>query len=182
MKGTRLTKVARRIGEAVLTVAAALGLSVLLLIGLTSATGWRAHYVASGSMEPEFTVGALLLSKPVQHQDITVGDIITVTDPFEQIVTHRVIAAEHDTGQVVVHLKGDANKTEDPFTYTLKSAHTVQAHVPLLGGLYDYLSETKNLLWVAAIIVGALGLTWQGRPDSGNDDSMTEPIQEDDKE
>lgn len=71
--------------------------------------GYGIANVLSGSMEPVFSKGTLLLVKGTS--DITVGDIV-VYQSDSMLVTHRVIALDGDT----VITKGDANHVADePF-------------------------------------------------------------------
>jgi signal peptidase len=46
--------------------------------------GWRVDTVFSGSMEPELKVGGVVVTRPVEAEDIKVGDIITFHSPLNE--------------------------------------------------------------------------------------------------
>lgn len=73
--------------------------------------------VVSGSMEPTFPVGTLILSREVTPDQVEPGDIITfygTVGTTTGIITHRVIAKEGDGLGALLHTKGDANHSQDP--------------------------------------------------------------------
>ncbi|MFC1897776.1 signal peptidase I [Chloroflexota bacterium] len=80
--------------------------------------GWRVDLVCSGSMEPELKVGSLVITHPVEPQEIVVGDIITFNPKGvtmgETPVSHRVIGIE-EASPLYFKTKGDANDSPDPF-------------------------------------------------------------------
>lgn len=75
--------------------------------------GYGVYTVLTGSMEPEYEVGDMLLAKEVTKDDIKVGNDLVyqgeVGDFSGKIVTHRVIAIDSK-----IHTKGIANDFEDP--------------------------------------------------------------------
>ncbi|MBR3489976.1 MAG: signal peptidase I [Bacilli bacterium] len=75
--------------------------------------GYGVYTVLTGSMEPEYEVGDMLLAKEVAKDDIKVGNDLVyqgeVGDFSGKIVTHRVIAIDSK-----IHTKGIANDFEDP--------------------------------------------------------------------
>lgn len=88
--------------------------------GYVSIGGYSFFKVVTGSMEPEIPVGALILSKETEMNDIEVGEVVCFRskspDMFGKIITHRVIEivnAEDGTLQFIT--KGDANLSLDGY-------------------------------------------------------------------
>ena len=88
--------------------------------GYVSIGGYSFFKVVTGSMEPEIPVGALILSKETEMNDIEVGEVVCFRskspDMFGKIITHRVIEivnAEDNTLQFIT--KGDANLSLDGY-------------------------------------------------------------------
>lgn len=81
--------------------------------------GFRIFNVATGSMEPEYAVGDILISKEKDPKEIEVGDnIVYLGDEGGvngKIITHSVIEIEQgENGEFLFHTKGRANTVEDP--------------------------------------------------------------------
>lgn len=68
--------------------------------------------IASGSMEPELSIGDMVIVNTLDKSNISVGDVIK----FEKngmYVIHRVADIEEKNGQTVYLTKGDANQNQD---------------------------------------------------------------------
>lgn len=80
--------------------------------------GFRIFRVQTGSMEPEYVVGDVLLAKETQQEDIKKGDNIVYKGkeaPFTNLtVTHEVIKKWEKDGVANYITKGIANDIEDP--------------------------------------------------------------------
>ena len=79
----------------------------------------RLFAVVTGSMEPKYKVGDVLISKDIDPSKIKVGDTISYlgnnSNFYGKVITHEVISIEKDTdGKLVFHTKGIANTIEDP--------------------------------------------------------------------
>lgn len=84
--------------------------------------GFRIFSVATGSMEPQYAVGDVLISKEKEPSEIAVGEDIvylgTVADYKGKIITHQVIEKEqNEAGEYLFHTKGIANNIEDPIVH-----------------------------------------------------------------
>lgn len=75
----------------------------------------RAYVIVSGSMEPELSIGDLVVVK--QENNLKEGDIISFWYG-ESIVTHRIIKIEKENGKNIYTTKGDSNNVEDNGTIT----------------------------------------------------------------
>lgn len=80
--------------------------------------GHRLFTVATGSMEPEYQVGDVLISQEIDPNEIQVGDNIVYrgnTGSFkDKIVTHQVVSIREENGEKKITTKGIANVEEDP--------------------------------------------------------------------
>ena len=80
--------------------------------------GYRLFTVATGSMEPEYQVGDVLISQEIDPNEIQVGDNIVYrgnTGSFkDKIVTHQVVSIREENGEKKITTKGIANVEEDP--------------------------------------------------------------------
>lgn len=132
-----------------LVIAVAGGL--LLWAVLPAVIGWQPTTVSSGSMSPLINPGDVVAAKPVDADEIKVGQILLVDDPDhpDRLRLHRLIRQEDD-GLV---LKGDANPDEDSSPVPVEDVHGVGAiRVPWIA---------SPLLWArtgALLPLGVLAL------------------------
>ncbi|MGM0439091.1 MAG: signal peptidase I [Patescibacteria group bacterium] len=108
-------------------------LSIVFLLILFCFFGFSAFLdydlkaVVSGSMEPEISVGSLVVIVP--EDNLEVGDIITFRKG-KNLVTHRVVSRQNDTYITA----GDANDTTDPKPVDKESVvGEVAFSIPFLG-------------------------------------------------
>ncbi len=132
--------------------------------------GYGMANVLSGSMEPTFSKGALLLVK--QSDDPQVGDIVVYQAQGELIV-HRIIFIDGDNTVVT---QGDANDAADaPFDRN-EIKGVVIAHVPFLGNVAEALKTP--VASVAVIICAILLVEFSFRKQRDSDDAELEAIKE----
>ena len=108
----------KKMGEYLGLVLAIAVMVIAMLTYIAPHFGWRVAVVSSGSMEPELKTGSLVITRPVEPQEIVVGDIIAFSPNGvtlgENEVTHRVIGIGHSS-PLYFETKGDANDNPDPF-------------------------------------------------------------------
>ena len=79
---------------------------------------YRMFTVVTGSMEPVYNVGDVVISKEVEPSTINKGDDAVYlgekNDFKDKIVTHRVIKIENKDGEYYFTTKGVANDYSDP--------------------------------------------------------------------
>ncbi len=122
--------------------------------GYVSIGGYSFFKVVTGSMEPEIPVGALILSKETEMNDIEVGEVVCFRskspDMFGKIITHRVIEivnAEDNTLQFIT--KGDANLSLDGYYVSqqnLIGKVVWQSGSGKLSGILNFLSNKFGFL------------------------------------
>lgn len=91
--------------------------------GHVSLGAYSCFKVITGSMEPELSVGDLILTKTTDAVDIEVNDVISFysqsPDMIGTIITHRVVDKLVDEkGTVQLLTKGDANLSMDGYAVT----------------------------------------------------------------
>ena len=85
-----------------------------------SIAGYRIFRVITGSMEPEYDVGEVVISKEIDPKKIKVGDDIVYLGKYGEyngkIIMHNVVAIEEDKdGNLNFHAKGlHSSSVEDP--------------------------------------------------------------------
>jgi signal peptidase len=140
--------------------AIAVGAIVLIVLVILPAAGfssqYRAYAIASGSMEPTFYRGDLLIFQKVANpQQIHVGDVVAYNSTvITGTVTHRVIS-ELTTAQglVLYTTKGDNNPSPDPVTVPFSRIEGVAVYeIPLVGYLVLSPPLTVSILVVIALI------------------------------
>ncbi|WP_409330243.1 signal peptidase I [Trujillonella humicola] len=154
--------------------------AVLAFLGLAvgpHVLDYRTMTMLTASMAPGIEPGDVVVSTPLDVEDVTEGMVITYHIPIDdhRVVTHRVIDVQHAAdGTVSVQTKGDANDAADPWTAVLTgdTAYQVQAVVPEIGHVITALrNPTLSTLFVQLVPV-ALGV-WMlvgiWRPTRGDD-------------
>jgi len=74
--------------------------------------GYKPFIVLSGSMEPKFLEGDIIVTKVIAPEHVVKGDIITYRTDNNTVVTHRVISVMITDG-LTFYTKGDANRVVD---------------------------------------------------------------------
>jgi len=136
-------KVAQNFGLAV----AILLMTAAALIFLAPRFGWRMDAVFSGSMEPGLKLGSVVVTRPVEAEEIKAGDIITFYSPLnERLMSHRVVAAGHGSGWHF-QTKGDANEDADPLVVPAENVvGKVCLHLPYFGYFIQFVKTPLGLL------------------------------------
>ncbi len=123
------------IGWAIL--AAIVGLLSFVLV--TVRQGWEYAAVGSGSMEPAFHVGGLVVIKPIDPDTLAVGDVISFKYPgIDTSICHRIISIDDSAEGVLFQTKGDANESADeqPVSAAMVKGKAA-AFIPYVGRLVE---------------------------------------------
>jgi signal peptidase len=141
-------------------VALALLLPLAVFLTGTWLTGRQLQLVQSGSMEPTYPVGSMLVVKSVTPSEIDVGTPLTFEDPRAagQLVTHRVIEVIRRDDGIFFRTRGDANGKPDPSPVPARLVRgSVEWHVPELGRALESVRWPRGFL--ALVVVPGLILT-----------------------
>ncbi|SDQ44274.1 signal peptidase, endoplasmic reticulum-type [Pseudarthrobacter chlorophenolicus] len=154
--------VAKGAREVALTLVALLGLACIL--SLVLGFFFNASFVVfrTGSMEPQYPVGALSLTVQVDAKDLAPGDVVSVRrEAATALVTHRVVGVDPPSAEgatASLRLRGDANISDDPLPYEVATAQKVLLTVPGLGA-WVMAARGPEFLGAATLAVTAL-VTW----------------------
>ncbi len=129
--------------------------------------GYRTFTVMSGSMEPALPVGGLIYVRPVNYQDLKVGDVISfVANKENTVVTHRIVDIEIDENDASVwrfRTKGDANVAADAqLVHYQNVLGTPIIAIPYLGYAAFFLQKPPGI-YIALVVAGLL-LAWTFLP------------------
>ena len=131
--------------------------------------GYGMANVLSGSMEPTFSKGTLLLVK--ETDDVSVGDIV-VYQAEHELVVHRVTAIDGDT----VITRGDANNADDaPFDRSEIKGKVI-GWIPYMGSIVNILKTPTGLILM--ICCGFFLVEGSFRKQQESDDRELEAIKE----
>ncbi|HEY0239701.1 MAG TPA: signal peptidase I [Friedmanniella sp.] len=137
-------------------------LAVLLVVAITVAVpvlaGGTAYTVLSSSMRPTLPPGALVVTRPVQANDLAIGDVVTyqIRSGEPAVVTHRVVALRLAAdGQVLAQTKGDFNGAPDPELVQPEQLRgRLWYSLPYLGYLNAAVAGHGRVMVVAGVVVG----------------------------
>ena len=80
-----------------------------------SILGFRQYVVATGSMEPEYNIGDLIVIRETTKEEIKIGDVINyISETGIDTITHRLVDIIQKDGQTYYKTKGDNNNSVDP--------------------------------------------------------------------
>jgi signal peptidase len=152
---TSLHRLGRLVAGAL--VAAAVALAALMLV--PALLGYQRYVITGGSMTGTYDRGSLVFDRSVPTAALREGDVITFRPPpsagvtHRGLVTHRITAITHDrTGARVFRTQGDANRTADPYAFSLhrETQARVAFHVPYAG----YAFAALGIRWVRMLVIG----------------------------
>lgn len=126
--------------------------------------GYSMYVVMSGSMNPAFDTGSLVMEKQVDKSILKSGDIITYVPANSQnvSVTHRIVKVNKGDKLSFI-TKGDANNVNDAETiYPENVLGKVVFSIPYIGYLMYYV-RTKLGTMLLIIVPGALIMLYEIR-------------------
>lgn len=117
---------------------------------------YRLFTVVSGSMEPKYSIGDVLLAKEVEISDIEVGDSISYLGTSGQfkdkVITHEVIQIEQDAdGKYLFHTKGIANVAEDPVVKEEQVYGKIVHEAKVLSFIYGLVAKPAGMFILVII-------------------------------
>ena len=149
----------------------ATGLALALLVPL--AFHARPLTVMSGSMQPAFDTGDVVVSRQVAPLETHPGDVVSFRDPERDglLVTHRVRSVRRQGDKVRFVTKGDANNTSERWRVgTGDTIGRALFRLPALGRGLAF-AHTRNgvllLVLIPLALMGVLELSsiWRSRDD-----------------
>ena len=121
-----------------------------------SILNFRLFTVISGSMEPRYKIGDVLVAVETKPEDIKVGDAISYLgnkNSFkDKVVTHEVIKIEKDrNGKYYFHAKGLANAIEDPIVAEDQLYGVVKYRVIILSFIYKIVGTPLGFFFFVVV-------------------------------
>lgn len=152
-----------RIAHIIRNIGAVIAVIIILISVVFLLLSYEPAIVMSGSMEPAYHTGSVLVVDRKQKKEVQVGDTIAF-EAGDTYIAHRIVRKEKQ-GYVT---KGDANVTVDPW---IVAANNVKGKVimtiPFLGYVFKFLSGTAGMI-IAASLVILLGLSTLLEPENDN--------------
>lgn len=148
-----------RAGDALLTLAAAVG--ALCIVGAILAVVLHVGLIlfSTGSMSPTIPAGSVALVRAIPASEARPGDVVTVDRPGELPITHRVVSTTPaGNGITELVLRGDANAADDPAPYRVSQVRIVVASVP--GGARAVAFASSPVFLGAATLGAAALVGW----------------------
>lgn len=146
----RLKKIGTVLATAVLLVVAAMVLAVTVI---PQARGGASLIIETGSMRPTINPGDVVAVRPIDAEDLNIGDIITYATS-DALITHRIIAFEGQGSNLRIITQGDANNSEDAPVQPGQVRGIVEYTLPRVGLVLPWI--TSHVWW----IIGAAGIFW----------------------
>jgi len=161
-------------GDALLTVAAVIGvLGLVLFVGVRTGK-LESLVVISDSMVPVYQVDDVLLARSVPADTLRVGDVASLPRGDGIMVTHRVVAVEPAPGgparTMVVRMKGDANKAEDARPYVVRTALVPMVTIPGAGQVTRLANRPQVAIPVVITVLALVGIGLLSGPRRKPDD------------
>ena len=141
-------------------------LATLLAAALPRVWGYQSYVIYGSSMEPTIKLGSLILTEPVDVEELQVRDIIAFRSPGNGVtLTHRIVGIREEGGRHYFQTKGDASTSGDPMEVRLEGeVHRLVYKLPYLGYFIDFAnSPTGIILLIALPAAGILVLSWPKR-------------------
>ena len=117
---------------------------------------YRMFTVVTGSMEPKYNIGDVLIAKEIEPDKIKIGDTIsylgTVGHFKGKVITHQVVDITMDeSGKYLFHSKGIANLVEDPIVHEEQLYGVVIYKTKILSFVYGLIG-TKYGMFIFVIV------------------------------
>ncbi|MHB1885303.1 MAG: signal peptidase I [Acidimicrobiales bacterium] len=133
-------------------------LAALVVFGYAVISGeWQVQPIVSGSMEPGFSVGGVVVAQREPLADLTLRSVIVTHPPHmpHYDLVHRIVEIKTLTADsAVVQTMGDDNTVPDPFLITVHGPwiYQVRFSVPFVGypALWVHSPRGKVLLLAIA--------------------------------
>jgi len=150
----------KQVWNAVTTVLVGLMVILAALLWGFRLFGYEVLVVQSGSMEPNYHVGALVYVKPVDAAELETGDVITFELGGGVRGTHRIIEVLEDNGRLSFRTKGDNNDDADVNPVLPEAIlGEVKFTIPYLGFLISYIQQPPGTYVAISVVAVLLLLT-----------------------
>ena len=119
--------------------------------------GYSIMTVMTGSMEPAYQVGDIIVIKKTNENELQVKDVITFISTDEELngqpITHRIIDITEENGQKKFGTKGDNNQIADETPVTSdRILGKVQLRIPFVGRAVNFMQTNRIAFFLIVIL------------------------------
>lgn len=112
---------------------------------------YRIFAVVTGSMEPKYNIGDVLISKEVEPSEVKVGDAVSyLGNKYNyngKIITHEVVSiSKNQDGEYLFNTKGLNNLVEDPIVHEDQLYGVVKHKSNLLSFMYKSMNTPNGFV------------------------------------
>ena len=120
-----------------------------------SVFGFRIYMVITGSMEPNYNRGDLIIVKDTPKENLKVGDVINfVSKNGKDTITHRITEITEKNGEKLYKTKGDNNNAEDQeLVHTNQIQGTLLFKISKLGTIITELLTGTGIIIILILIM-----------------------------
>lgn len=132
-----------------------------LLVTVPRVAGFTPFTILSGSMQPAYGVGDVVLDEHIRPATARPGDVVTFNDPSREgaTVTHRVERLTRSGEQVRFVTRGDANTASETWTVPVSGTiGRVRMRVPKVGWVLQWARSREGKLLLIALPAALLAL------------------------
>lgn len=160
-------KIFKKITSALATIIFIICLVLLALVMVTpkdaagnkrvNVAGYSIMTVMTGSMEPAYQVGDIIVIKKTNENELQVKDVITFISTDEELngqpITHRIIDITDENGQKKFETKGDNNQIADETPVTSdRILGKVQLRIPFVGRAVNFMQTNRIAFFLIVIL------------------------------
>lgn len=135
--------------------------AVAVAVVIPRIAGATPYTVLTGSMEPKYPPGTLVVVKPTPAKQIRIGDVVTyqLESGKPTVVTHRVISVgTRLDGKLSFTTQGDANDVPDPIdVQAVQIQGRLWYSVPYLGHVNNVFTGRQRQTLVLVASAGLIG-------------------------
>jgi len=134
---------------------------IAIAVVIPRIAGATPYTVLTGSMEPKYPPGTMVVDRPADPDKIKPGDVVTyqLESGQPEVVTHRVVSVSTTLqGDYLFQTQGDANNAPDAkLVKPVQIRGKMWYHIPYLGYVAEFISP-KHKENATYIIAGVLVL------------------------
>lgn len=119
--------------------------------------GYSIMNVMTGSMEPAYQVGDIIVIKKTDADELKVNDVITFISTDKELngqpITHRIINITEENGQKMFETKGDFNQiTDETLVTSDRILGKVQFKIPFVGRAINFMQTNRAAFFLIVIL------------------------------
>lgn len=127
----------KKILNCTLFILSQISIIVIILMSIITLLGYRTCVLKSGSMEPAYPKGSIvLINTNIKYDDLHIGDVIVYQTDSGSLVMHRYLG--HNT------LKGDRNQTTENVELSTQLIGRESLTISLPSRLTDNLGKLRH--------------------------------------